>query len=467
MSLSREILQGTYQGVVSRLERGESPNFIDEYGFTPLIHAIVLQKPEIVKQLLKYHARLDILDQSGLTALHWAVDMGNLEITKQLLQFRADPNAFSSTGQPILFYPLLRKNTALVELLLKHGADMSFTNDFIMAKLIGHRFELRGFCDIVTTDGLFLEVDMEGFFLEFSLDIIADSLEKFIHSYVAKRMDIHEAELRIILKSFEHATKLREYKHISKDIDANRETIYRLTEIDLLLLPVSFMSHAITFIKHGNLWAKCDRGVHKMTDPIVIHTISNPRPLTRHFYSHLLYKRHTRKYIEKDLHQILHLTPYVKLPIQHQVTGNCSWANVEASVPTMLYMLLHDKLKNKTEADKLVIEIMRFYFTWLDWDKDRALEDLFADFDHLSANRKKARAALMGEVLFQACNPNKKNDLKRAKKILTILKQKEYHFIVRSYLNVFGTTGRTTQGANFVNLLKACGTSPAEFTYSS
>lgn len=462
MSLSEDVLQGRFQGVQTRLERGESPNIIDEYGYTPLVHAIVTQNLEIVKLLLKHHANLDILDNSGLTALHWAVDMDNYDIVKALLGFRANPNAYSSSGQPILFYPLLRHDKPLIQLLIDHGADLHFAKDFILAKLIGHRFELRGACDIVNSEGLFLEVDMEGFYLEFTLDIISDSLKHFINSFVAKRMNIYEEELHIILQAFKHAMKLREYKHISKSIEENKSIIYKLTEIDLLLLPVSFVGHAITFIKHGNLFAKCDRGVHKMTDPIVINVIKNPRPLTSGFYSNLLYKRHTRKYIQKDIYQILNLEPYVKLPIKHQVTGNCSWANVEASVPTMLYMLLHDKLKNKAEANKLVIEIMRFYFAWLSWDKDRALEDLFLDFDKLSINRKKARAALMGEILFQACNPNKKNDLKRAKKILTMLSRPEYHFIIRSYLNVFGSTSRS-QGAVFTQILRDCGYQPADF----
>lgn len=465
MSLSQEILQGTYQGVLARLEQGDSPNIIDEYGYTPLVHAIITNKIDIVTLLLKHHARVDILDTSGLTALHWAVDMGYYDISKLLLSYRANANAYSTQGQPILFYPLLRKDKKLIKLLLEKGADLHFAKDYIMAKLVGHRFELQGACDIVSPEGLFLEVDMEGFYLEFTLDLIGDSLNHFIHSYVAKRMDLHENELNQIIEAFKHATKLREFKHISKSVDDNKETIYKLTESDLLLLPVSFVGHAITFIKHGNLFAKCDRGVHKMTDPIVINTVHNPKPLTHHFYSHLLYKRHTRKYIQKDLYQILSLEPYVKLPIQHQITGNCSWANVEASVPTMLYMLLHDKLKNKTQADQLVIEVMRFYFAWLDWDKDRAIEDILTDFENLSVNRQKARAALLGEVLFQSCNPEKKSDLKRAQKILKILARKEYHFIVRSYLNVFGaTTGRSASGSNLALLLKNCGYQTADFS---
>tara|TARA_R110002110_G_scaffold124505_2_gene301884 strand:+ start:33092 stop:34489 length:1398 start_codon:yes stop_codon:yes gene_type:complete len=463
MSLSKEILQGTYQGVLARLDSGESPNVIDEYGYTPLIHAVVIQNFDIVFLLLERHARVDILDSSGQTALHWAVDMGNYAITELLLKFKANPNAYSASGQPILFYPLLRKDKPLAMLLAKHGADLTFTKDFIAAKLIGHRFSLQGYCDIVTTDGLFLEVDMEGFYLEFTLSLIQKSLRNFTKSYAGRNIKINEQAIAYIIIALKHAAHLREFKHISKDVEANKETIYKLVENDLLLLPVSFEGHAITFIKHGKLFAKCDRGVHKMTDPIVIHRVNNPMPLTRHFYKNLLYKRQTRKYIQRDLPIILDLKPYNKLPITHQITGNCSWANVEASIPTMLYMLLNDQAHDKTEADKLVKKVMNFYYTWLDWDKDKALEDFLRDFETLALKRQQAKAALLGEVLFQACSPQAKADLKRAHKILAILKRREFHFVVRSYLQVFTGGLGSSHGRRFVLLLKECGFKPTDF----
>ncbi len=465
MSLSKEVLQGTYQGVLACLDSGESPNVIDEYGYTPLIHAVVIQNLDIVFLLLERHARVDILDSSGQTALHWAVDMGNHAITELLLKSQANPNAYSASGQPILFYPLLRKDKALVMLLAKYGADLAFTKDFIAAKLIGHRFSLQGYCDIVTIDGLFLEVDMEGFYLEFTLDIIQKSLKHFATSNTARKIHINEQAVQYIIIALKHAAHLREYKHISKDVEANKATIYKLVENDLLLLPVSFEGHAITFIKHGALFAKCDRGVHKMTDPIVIHRINNPMPLTRHFYKNLLYKRQTRKFIQNDIPLILDLKPYNKLPITHQVTGNCSWANVEASIPTMLYMLLNDQTSNKTEADKLVKQVMHFYYTWLDWDKDRALDNLLKDFETLSIKRQQAKAALLGEVLFQSCSPQIKEDVKRAHKILAILKRKEFHFVIRSYLQVFTGGLGSSHGRRFLLLLKKCGIDPRKFRY--
>ncbi len=81
---------------------------------------------------------------TGQTALHWAVNNDNVEISRLLLQFGADPNAYSDNGQPVLFYPLLRHHQELIKLLSDKGANREFAQDYIQAKLLGHRFELKG-----------------------------------------------------------------------------------------------------------------------------------------------------------------------------------------------------------------------------------------------------------------------------------------------------------------------------------
>lgn len=473
MSLSKEILEGTVEGVKRLLARGTEVNLIDEYGFTPLIQAVATNKLEIVQLLLQHNAIVDVMDVTGHTALHWAADNDHYEITKLLLAFGGDPNVYSSDGQSVLFYPLLRKNKALTKLLTQHGANLEFAKDFIQAKLIGHRFELRGNTDIITPEGLFLSIDLEGFYLEYTLDIIHDSLGKFLHSYEAHRRNIYKKELNIILHSFQNAFYLRKFKHFSKEVKEHLESIRALMQIDLLLLPVSYKGHAITFIKHGTFWAKCDRGVHKMTDPIVIHHIHNALTLNENFYLSLLYDKHSEKFIKSDLNKLLALTPYASLPIEHQVTGNCSWANVQASVPTMLFMLLYDqyqkeapsKAKEKNHISKLVKNTLAFYFAWVEWDKDRAIEDWLSGFDSLSLQRQKSKAALLAAVLFQALYPDRPKDVKRAKKILSILSRKDFQYTVRIYLNVFVHGNRSQKGQAFFKLLQVCGYQLSDFQH--
>ena len=52
MTLSKEILKGTYEGVERLLQQGAPVNIMDEYGFTPLIHATATNRADLVKLLL-------------------------------------------------------------------------------------------------------------------------------------------------------------------------------------------------------------------------------------------------------------------------------------------------------------------------------------------------------------------------------------------------------------------------------
>jgi hypothetical protein len=131
----------------------------------------------------------------------------------------------------------------------------------------------------------------------------------------------------------------------------------------------------------------------------------------------------------------------------------------------MLYMLLYDKISDKSKITSLVSEIMHFYKTWLEWDKDRAIEDTLLDFDKLSFQRQKAKASLIGAVLFQACSPNNPYDVIRAKKILKILSRKEFHYITRIYINVFVRGRKTQKGRDFISLIEVCGYKPSDFMY--
>ncbi|MBS0290634.1 MAG: ankyrin repeat domain-containing protein [Proteobacteria bacterium] len=464
MSLSKEILKGSFQGVQRLLEKGAEVNLVDEYGYTPLIHATVTHRIDLAKLLLKYNANVNMVDISGSNVLHWAIDINDIDLCTLYLDHGANPNSYTSNGQPALFYPLLRNIPELINLLVKRGAKIDFAKDFILTKLVGHRFELKGNTDVINAEGLFISIDLEGFYLEFTLNLIKESLSRFINSYVARRMDIHESELKAIIKTLDNASKLREFKHFNISVEENKPMIMDLLNKDLLLLPVSYQAHAINYIKHGTFLAKCDRGVEKMTDPIVIYTMGLKKNLNFDMYLEMLYKPQTAKFIKGDLHRILGLHPYAKLPIKHQITGNCSWANTESSVPTMLYMLLHDKLKDKSKAEILIKEIMKFYAEWLEWDKDRALEDSLLDFDTMAFQRQKARAALLGAVLFQACLPHKPRDVARAQKILKILSRKEFHYIVRIYANVFIRSNKSAKGKAFQQLIELCGYKLSQFS---
>lgn len=464
MSLSDDIIYGRNDNVSNLLNQGINVNFIDKYGYTPLIQAALVNNNVAAKMLLKAGAQIDAVDISGLSALHWAIDNNNIELVKLFLRYGANPNSYSSHGQPALFLPILRGKRDIQQLLIQHGADINFAKDFINAKLIGHRFELQGYTDVVSAEGVFLAIDLEGFFLEFTVNIIRDSLERFINSFVAHRLNLHLDELKMIVQAMKNASYLRDFKHFNLNVNENLETIKNLTEKDLLLLPVSFRGHAITFCKHASFWAKCDRGVHKMTDPIGVHHITKPDALDIKFYTNLLYEKQTDQTINHGIPNALGLKPFLKVPIRHQITGNCSWANVEASIPTMLFMLLYNKSRDRNQIKSIMREVMKFYVVWKEWDKDRALEECLDGFEQMNPNRRKAKATLLGSLFFQACDYRKKKDVQRAQKIMKILIKPEYHFVLRSYVNVFITGGQGgTPGKIFHRMLSTLGVKPDDF----
>ena len=75
----------------------------------------------------------------------------------------------------------------------------------------------------------------------------------------------------------------------------------------------------------------------------------------------------------------------------------------------------------------------------------------------MGVNQKKAKATLLGSVLFQACYYKNPRDVARAKKILPILMQPEFLYVLRAYVTVFIKGGKGQVAKNFHELLKVCG----------
>src|SRR5882757_1685174 len=121
LSLTNAILVGNLTEVQRNLSEEVNLEAIDEYGFTPLIEAVIASQPKIVELLLQKQVSVDNQDVTGRTALHWAVDNQDLSICKLLLDQQANPNAYNHGGQPLLVFPLLRAQKELKSILYKHG----------------------------------------------------------------------------------------------------------------------------------------------------------------------------------------------------------------------------------------------------------------------------------------------------------------------------------------------------------
>ncbi len=429
-------------------------NGIDRFGFCPLIEAVICNKPKVLKYLLQQKASVDQLDLLGKTALQWAVERGHVDLCKILLDAQANANHYSLDGQPILVYPILRGQLELVELLKKYQADHLFAQDFISAKLLGHRFELTGETDIASPSGKFIPLSFEGFYLEFTVGLIARSLNDFINSIPGQKfIDLH-AKLYKILHALKNASTLESFAQ-HKDKTLFKKTIDNILQEPLLLIPSAYSGHAITFIKYKNYLAKCDRGVNNITDTVIIYEVGNKYLLNSKLFYKLLYEPKTDDFIHHEIKDYLSLVPLKALPTRSQIAGNCSFANVETSIPAMLYMLFDlDEQKEAVKAEKAAY---LFYKHWLEWDKDSALDEAIADFSSANAERKLSKAMIIGSVLIQRCNSEVKKHIERAKKIINILTLPNFQFILRNYIVIYGKESAGKTGDNIMSLFKQCG----------
>lgn len=465
MTFADEIIAGRQPSIPEYLQSGSAIDDLDEYGFTPLIESAISKNLLFAEALIKAGAQVDKADVTGRTPLHWATDNGDLEMASLLLKHNANPNLYNRGGQSPLVFPLLRQQTSLKSLLYQNGADLNFAQDFINAKLIGHRFQLKGDVDILTSDGSFIELDFEGFFLEFTLAIIQDSLSRFRNNYAARELRRYFDGLEAIIDAFRLAQDLLKFQRLpALELSRQERNINAMLHSNLIILPVAYRGHAITFSKCGRLWAKCDRGENSLREGTVnIYYINNIQACTTGFLRNLIYKKQTRHYLHERLNHELQLQPIVTLPISPQISGNCSWANVEATVSAAFFLLMLDKnLEIGPEVLKRELDdVLKFYEEWDEWDKDRALYDTLQSFYQTNnMARKASKASQLGAVLFQSCRYGVPRDMTRAEKILPVLMQSEFHYILRSYLDTYATRRLTEKGNNLIQIMDDCGYNP-------
>jgi hypothetical protein len=445
MTLTDAILKQKKEEAFALIESGEHINEIDIHGFTPLIEAAIANDIDVAKKLISYGANVGMRDLTGGTALHWAVENNNLALCELLLDQGADPNAYSRSGQPILVQPLLRRQQNLKELLYRYGADLRFAQDYISIKLMGHRFELVGKVDVVDHKNTFIEIDFEGFILEFTLSVVLESLVQLKNNFAGRLLRPYFEDLQAIIDALVVACELNRYQQYlaNRQIDQYTRRLEVLCKRPHLILPVGYEGHAITFVKCGNLLAKCDRGANSLKHPSVeIFHISEGNRFNVEFLKALLYKRQSRYFVTEGVVHILGLVPVAEIHLPSQLTGNCSWANVEAAFPALILMRwlqarIHPRAADVQKHRKKALHI---YNRWLEWDKDWALHQCVENFYDASPARKASRAAVLAAVLAQTCQHQRPQDMARSHKILSILATPEYKYVLQSYLNVYKGT---------------------------
>jgi len=439
------------------LREGESLDDIDEYGFTPLIECAITRQPHIAEQLLTKGVNVNKPDVTGRTPLHWAVDNNDEALVRLLLKNGANPNAYTSAGLSVLVYPVLRSQNNLKHLLYQHGAKLDFALDFINAKLIGHRYELQGDVDILNAEGEFIELDYEGFILEFTVAIIKDSLRRFTSSYSTRHLRTYFPSLHTIMDAFGVAAELLQLQHQTQLTAQHKSRIgYLLRSSPMLILPAASRGHAMAFVRYHQWWVKIDRGENSLKEGSVnVYRITRPEVVTVSFIEEFLYKKQSRNYFHKIINQQLGLMPMGQLPISSQISGNCSWANIQAVIAAGY------ALQNLAETGEINdLDAMDIFELWSEWDKDRALDESVHRFYLANPLRKASIASMLAAVLFQACNYANKDHVKRAEKILSILTLPDYYYILESYLKEYCIKRLTRKGNNLLKLLDDCGINP-------
>jgi len=459
MSIADDIIYGNPIDIDAYLAEGNDINDIAEYGFTLLIESAIAQNLAACEELLDRGIDVNKPDVTGRTALHWAVDNQNLSMVRMLLAINANVNAFNRGGQSPLVYPLLRDQWMLKQVLYQHHASLEFALDFINTKLIGHRFELKGDVDIVNAQGEFIELDYEGFFLEFTLDMIRNSLAQFRNNFAARKLRAHFGQLCEIIYGFEVASELLKYQHQRlKPMDLEQRLSQVIGNL-ILILPIAYKGHAITFIRYGDYWAKCDRGENSLREGSVnIYYIGNQEALTADFFRRLVYQKQTEEFVHHQINQVLGLKHLFTLPLSSQIAGNCSWANVEAVIPTAFMLQLLDGLTVSKEAlQENASQAMDVYQQWLTWDKNRALSECINSIPEASAPRKASKLSILGAVLFQSCDYGVERHMQRTERILQILSEPEHRYILDSYIEAYCLRQLTPRGNNLLKLLEDAG----------
>ncbi|XP_013885441.1 kinase D-interacting substrate of 220 kDa B [Austrofundulus limnaeus] len=128
--------QGSLEIVQELIRRGANVNLDDVDCWSALISAAKEGHVEVVRELLENSAYIEHRDMGGWTALMWASYKGRVEVTKLLLEEGGNPN---TTGQYSV-YPIIwaagRGHSEIVKLLLHHGAKVNCSDKYGTTPLI-------------------------------------------------------------------------------------------------------------------------------------------------------------------------------------------------------------------------------------------------------------------------------------------------------------------------------------------
>lgn len=110
----------------------------DKFGRTPLIHACLSTKYDILTILLKKGANCALRDQWGKTVLMYATGKGDLKMINQLLNAGADVNSIDNFGKNVLSYAINCRNYTEITQLFSEASEKR-TKSLESLKIKSHR----------------------------------------------------------------------------------------------------------------------------------------------------------------------------------------------------------------------------------------------------------------------------------------------------------------------------------------
>jgi hypothetical protein len=457
-SLADEIIDQNVDNIRRILQLGFDVNDVDEYGFTYLIEAAIANNIEIGELLIAHGANVNLLDSTGNSALYWTVENNNLEFTRLLLERGADSNTYNFSGQPVMTMPLLRRQSTMKKLLREFGARAEFAQDYVNTKLLGHMFELVGTANLVSPRNEFIEMDFEGFFLEFSVGVIADSLKQFSNHYGARKLRRYSNYTQLVVAALERVSQLVKFMQYNVNVSAHQDEIDRLLRQEPLIMPIAYEGHAVTFIKTGNILAHCDRREDsRHYDPIMIYQVNNSRLFNLDFVRNFIFEKKSDHFVNEELIPVLGLQKLTELQVEAQISGNCSWANVEATIPTLLFILFltaPDAQQNMQQYKSIALD---YFHQWREWNKSRALRFCLQSFNEDDSIRNMCKAEVLAAILFQRCRVENFTDQERIELIMPVLMQPPYKHVLDNYVRVYCYESFAEEGVRFLQMIKRFG----------
>ena len=125
------IFTGTNQQLVDLISTGANINVQDESGRTPLIHATIDDRIDMMVTLIDNGAKIDTQDSIGCCALHYAAQESLIDSCRLLLENNATVDIQDIHGNTPLSKAVFYSagNGEIITLLRSFGADVNLKNN--------------------------------------------------------------------------------------------------------------------------------------------------------------------------------------------------------------------------------------------------------------------------------------------------------------------------------------------------